>query len=404
MFCGRTLCLLLSISGGGVGVWGQILPIFPPFQCGFRAAPPTVVRAEGIAERVGDILIACRGGLPAQPGAPIPQVSIRLFFNTNLSSRLLTSATAGSFSEALLLIDEPNSPSNPQAPLRLCGDTNTNEIPTNPGVCTIFGSADPNIYSGANPDSGISPNNRPNVFQARQVASNAIEFAGIPLDQPGSLSVLFASHQRTLRITNLRVNPAALGDVGAFVPKQITTYFSIAGFARPSDPPFPFQTVAFVQPALQTTIETRSTLSQCGARSQMQPAFTVRMTEAFPSSFKHLNSGQTDPTAIAYPTTFANQNIPGASYDTEDGFINTASALGRTYADPGGMAFPNIRGMQNAGAADSGTRLSVQVRDVPNGVQIWVPGVLILRSKLSGLPTRTGRTRRQQRRVFPNTD
>ena len=51
------------------------------------------------------------------------------------------------------------------------------------------------------------------------------------------------------------------------------------------------------------------------------------------------------------------------------------------------MAFPSVRGIRNAGAADSGTRLSVQLRDVPKGVQIWVPGVLMLRSKLSGLPT-----------------
>jgi len=51
------------------------------------------------------------------------------------------------------------------------------------------------------------------------------------------------------------------------------------------------------------------------------------------------------------------------------------------------LAFPSVRGIRNAGAADSGTRLSVQLRDVPKGVQIWVPGVLMLRSKLSGLPT-----------------
>ncbi len=90
----------------------------------------------------------------------------------------------------------------------------------------MFGSVDPNTYSGANPDSGISPNNRPNVFQARQVAANAVEFAGVPLDPSRRTFPSPASPLRILRIVNLRVNPAALGGPNSFVPKQITTFIS----------------------------------------------------------------------------------------------------------------------------------------------------------------------------------
>ena len=68
------------------------LPVFPPFLCGFRAATPTIVRAEGTTERVGDISIVCTGGIATRPGDPIPAVNIRIFFNITVTSRLLTSA------------------------------------------------------------------------------------------------------------------------------------------------------------------------------------------------------------------------------------------------------------------------------------------------------------------------
>ena len=59
------------------------------------------MRAEGLAEPVGDIVVSCTGGTPG-PSSPI-QITVEL--NANLTSRILN--TASSASEALLLFDEP---------------------------------------------------------------------------------------------------------------------------------------------------------------------------------------------------------------------------------------------------------------------------------------------------------
>ena len=70
------------------------------------------LRAESLAEFTGDFFVTCTGGTPTQAGMPVPAVDIRIFLNTAITSRKL----AGSWSEALLLIDEPS----PVAQ-RICG-------------------------------------------------------------------------------------------------------------------------------------------------------------------------------------------------------------------------------------------------------------------------------------------
>jgi hypothetical protein len=41
-------------------------------------AGPAQVRAEGVTERMGDIVITCTGGTPTSSGEPIPYMSIRV--------------------------------------------------------------------------------------------------------------------------------------------------------------------------------------------------------------------------------------------------------------------------------------------------------------------------------------
>ena len=82
-------------------------------QCVANAGVPPTVRAEGLTELVGDVTLNCTGGIPTAAGVVIPSSNVTIFLNTNITSRIL-STSQGTWSEAILLIDEPHSPANPR--------------------------------------------------------------------------------------------------------------------------------------------------------------------------------------------------------------------------------------------------------------------------------------------------
>src|SRR5258708_4516115 len=109
-------------------------------------------------------------------------------------------------------MDEAGAPS--RFPLLNCGQNAVAPLApystTTPLTCDITGIALP--AAGVNTYDGTA--GRPNVFQGRQVSTaggTGIQFLGVPLD-PGPLNG--TSNARVLRITNLRVNAAALGITG----------------------------------------------------------------------------------------------------------------------------------------------------------------------------------------------
>jgi hypothetical protein len=59
-----------------------------PITCSTTAQPLTV-RAEGLAEQTGDIVISCTGGQAPAIGSALPQVNISVTLSTNITSRLL---------------------------------------------------------------------------------------------------------------------------------------------------------------------------------------------------------------------------------------------------------------------------------------------------------------------------
>ncbi|MCX6622516.1 MAG: hypothetical protein NTY38_15905, partial [Acidobacteria bacterium] len=78
-------------------------------NCQTSGGVPLIVRAEGTAELVGDVVLTCTGGV----GVPAFPINFQIFLNTDVTSRLLTSASAnllstGQSTEALLLVDEPS--------------------------------------------------------------------------------------------------------------------------------------------------------------------------------------------------------------------------------------------------------------------------------------------------------
>jgi hypothetical protein len=357
--------------------------VTPALQCTFNAAETPTVRAEGLTELVGDIVLNCNGGTPTAPGATVPQANITVFLSTNLTSRI----TASPFTEVLLIVDEPHSATNPLIPLVPCDPGNANL-----GICSLQGSPTPGIGTynpavGGNAPNGVAVT-RSNVFQARLTGVNQVTFFGVPIDPPGT------NGTRIIRITNVRGNANQLGVSSTLIPTQITANISIN---PPNLLPLnnPQQTVAFVARGLVTSVISPVSFIQCVSQNPeiaTNPSnglsngsqFSIRFDEGFPSAWKerniqvHLSNSAGGINAAQYPGDAA-QDVPGANYFSESGFeVNGVTPVPITPPNGYGpfltanAAFPTARGMNVAGTANAGTRLLVNFGSVPTGVQIFV--------------------------------
>ncbi len=308
----------------------------PAFNCVASAATPFDVRSEGLTELVGDLVIRCDGGTPTAVGAPIPQVNIAVFIgNTTVTSRLLT----GNVSEALLMLDEPGAGTpvngNPQTVHAL-------EVATGNGVGGFGPGSLPGVpifnYYGAGMNANIF-NGSINPAQP-----NAVQWAGIPVDPPGT------NGTRIIRITNIRINANGLG-VGTPTspPVQVFAFLSVT----------PSQALPITNNAQQVVGNVRRSLATDQSGSSFQQCLppgdlggSVSFTELMPNAFKPRVASMTtgEVTAATY------QDIPGALYYSESGFYSAATGA--------------------AGLADFGTRLKAVFTNVPLGVSLSVPSVI----------------------------
>jgi len=321
------------------------------FSCVGNAGVPPIVRAEGLTELVGDLVLNCTGGTPTAAGNPVPQANVQIFLNTNVTSRLV----ADPWSEALLMIDEPTA-----AAQRYCSVN---------GGCAITGvgataGAD-GIVDGVDYDETSGTGTVPNVFQGRNAGANSIVWLGVPIDPPGTNAT------RVIRITNIRANANQLGVSSTLIPTQIVMFISVTGTTSvPINNPQ--QTVAFIQPGLSfSTRQAVNSYLQCvsfnsAAATDSSKALIngmgtiVRFSEGFASAFKRRNAaayvdGDTSPTPV-------NQNVPGAIYNTESGFLNQTPAI---------VTGSSANGLAAAGLADHGTRLMARFANVPAGVVLY---------------------------------
>jgi hypothetical protein len=315
-----------------LGFAGQASAQVTTLTCTAAAAVPPLLRQEGLTELVGDIIIDCTGGVPTAAGAPVQLANFNVFLNTNVTSR--TFGSGGS--EAILIVDEPLSASNPLTPQFFCGSvTGCPVTGTGTGVGTYAGTVD-----------------RPNIFRGTVVNPNGVQWVGVPIDPPGTIA------HRIFRITNIRANAngiAAAGDVPGQIQASIA--ISTSQSLALSDP---VQTVGFVRQGLDFTVRNQANdgsagtsdiaFPQCNSLSRTTSsgsnAFVVRFTERFPTAFKVQSSSP------------GNQNIPGVFYNTESGFYQ----------------FGGFAGAPNAalGLADSGTRLKAVFSNIPAGVNVFV--------------------------------
>lgn len=349
------------------------------FSCIGNAGVPPIVRAEGLTELVGDLVLNCNGGTPTASGAAVPQTNVQIFLNTNVTSRL----QADPWSEALLMIDEPG-----PAAQRYCtvnGGCAVNGVGIDVGS---DGLADGVDYDQTTSSGGAAPN----VFMGRQSGANSLLWQGVPIDPPGTTAT------RIIRITNVRANANQLGVSSTLIPTQIVMFISATGTTSiPINNPQ--QTVAFIQPGLSFSVrQVKSSYLQCvswnrdaatdnskampgSATSGPGAGTVVRYSEGFASSFKRRNvalpSSHPNADESAVPTA---QNTPGAIYNTESGFYNPSPVLGGGSTD--------ARNLSTAGLADHGTRLMARFNNVPAGMALYVSAYTVGSSgdACAGLP------------------
>jgi hypothetical protein len=337
--------------------------------CNTVAQVTPTIRAEGITELVGDIVITCQGGTYVAPGTAIPQGNIAISLTNvgGVTSRL-TTANASTYvgangvpSEAILMIDEPHSgltgpvaKIGPSAPLNVCSTPATGcaEYATQ-----VTGTDGVSQYIVATDNVGDTVAGR-NVFQGN-VNVSTVTFQGIPFLPPVTSGVV-----RVYRITNIRVNASGSGAsfVSGTVP--IVAYISTNGASTlPINANTAGVTVAFATPSMVPTVTNTKTAFTLCATPSPNPGqvASLNFAENFPSAFKTriapfgtTGTSYLGTSSSAYYQTINQQNIPGQLYSSESGFL-----------------LP-VTGVPNAGMADSGTRFKAVFQNLPTGATIYV--------------------------------
>ena len=320
--CFLALAVLVLVIGFVAPASAQQIP-GQTFACIANAAVPPTLRAEGLTELTGDIVLNCSGGVatPTGTAAGIPTANITVFLTNPITSRVI-----GSVTEALLLVDEPSAAQQSVCP-----------FPTNPAPPGATPDPSSNCIAAADDGASFTTNGAFNVYQGILTGPNAVTFLGVPIDAPATSG----SQARIYRITNIRANvttsPATC--VGVC---QVQAFISASGSTSvPINNPTPI--VGFIAKGLNSSVELAGTngFLQCQSADNA-PIANLLFTENFATAFKIRDSNYD-----------GSQNVPGAIYNTESGLI-----------------LPALPGV---GIADAGTRLKATFSNLPQGITLSVP-------------------------------
>jgi hypothetical protein len=335
------------------------------FICNATAGNPHIVRSEGVAELVGDLILNCTGGSVTPAGTLVPLSNVQISLNTNVTSRL---TGAGGASEAILAIDEPF-PNNgagqtpfPPTATQVPGSTPSQQGCVADGLhgCDIISIGTALNFGLTGNYNGVTgllgPGPHYNVFQGITNPSipNQVNWQGVPIDAPGTTGT------RIIRITNVRADACMLGSGSTLVPTTITELIGVTG-SQTIIINNPLQTVALAEKGLLSSVAP-ATYAQCnslneflidGAPGLTAPAISLSATEGFAAAFK---------TSVAFSagTGVFVQNVFGTSYNTESGYVPLAVlGLDQTKA--------------TIGLADTGTQVTFTVTNIGAGVSLFAP-------------------------------
>lgn len=217
------LLAMFAMFGSGTASAQPALPLtLGVITCTATAVPP-VVRAEGIAELVGDIVLACTN-IPPGIGGPLTSflvTNISVSLNVNVTNNI-NYGKGSTITDAVLIINENN-----------CVDPNP--------LGSVF-DGDGAAFPACTATTADSDVQHPQF--GSQAAPNRLEWNEVAFNVPGALrpgevdcSVATGDPANcfplvtTLRITSLRANASQLGvpDQATFPSTQITAFVSITG-------------------------------------------------------------------------------------------------------------------------------------------------------------------------------
>ncbi len=415
----KSFLTFATLALGAGSAFGQVAQ---PLTCTAQAAGTPSIRAEGVAELVGDVLIQCNGGTPTAADQNLRQANFQVFTqpSINITSRYLAGAGTGNFSEAIMFIDEPapgdqtlcGSAAHPYSVPVGSGQTLiSGNCGAHSGTGTGIGTYNPNVAANnvVNRDSlnaiiSTGGTTRGNAYQARQISANSLIWQGIPFDPPGTQTT------RVIRMTNIRVNASQLGvPAGSQAAVQLFISTSASGVGNPIAVPItnPTPTVATAQTSLGFSVADAQTCLQCessnkdfagdttkslaSAGTKCDSSVSVlRFSEtSFPSAFRRRNDAR--PLSFNPPIPIR-QDLLGVIYQTESGFMKDTSNGSRwplTAANASSVA-GNAGG--SLGLADHGTRLMARFSNIQNGIQLWVEALTPITSNQAGATTPTTAT------------
>jgi hypothetical protein len=295
--------------------------------CQATAVPP-VVRAEGIAEIVGDIVLVCQNIPPgAGFGDPtrntlVTNVSVSL--NVNITNNI-NFGEGTSVTDAVLVINENNCVDPSALGSTFGGCSAPDPRFQNPQLGTLAASNRLEWNQVAFPVPGASANGVP----VADCSGGAVLFPG----EPASGCFPFTT---TLRITSMRANASQLGvpDTATFPSTQITAFVSITG---PTTIPVTNNVLNVAVPILGLIVTGPGSVTGLQCIDSDGEVGSITLREGFATAFK----------TLGVPTF-----VPGNT-QWESGYYEPQS--------------------NNGGGATQATRFILRFFNIPQGVTLTVP-------------------------------
>ncbi len=345
---------LLALAGASGTAYAQH-PFGGLISCVANAAP-TIVRAEGIAEITGDILMSCtvQGALLNLPAFVLTNFNVTLNVNVTNNNNF-PAPSSSAITDAVLIVDEVAAvPTDPGTP---CGAIPSPSVP-----CPQYGRRVGNnglAWNGVNfPVPGIAPNPIPTTIRISNIRANVSQL-GIPTGDASFPSAQVTAFLSVTGTTNVTITNNVVNVATPFLGL-------VAGYKSAGDSDFASGEPPVVKlQCVSQNIDGDGDIANCGGGcgsgtkvKNLHPlaaddigtaggnSFTIRISEGFATAFKTIGS----------PT-----DLPGLT-QVEAGY-NTPSS---NCFSPGGLC----------GGATQGTRFLIRFYNVPNGVRIAVPNAV----------------------------